>query len=501
MPCRSLPLSLAVLPLVVLAGSTAAPSWAQASDAQIRVLLFEGQVLPLASLGRPLRLRAAGSDLLIPAGQALQARLSGGSVLLERGAESVALLRGRELWLEPAGPAQAAGGDAVARAQGSAGPEGSGAGSGADFQLQQRRFRGRLQLLASGGGLQAINHLSIEHYLPAVVGSEMPASWPQAALRAQAVAARTYALRQRKPAAAYDVTATVSSQVYKGVEAETASTREAVAATRGQVLMFEGSLANAVFHSSSGDSTEASGEIWSRQLPYLVSVPDFDEHSPVRQWQQRLEPQDLRRAFGEIGGANRIDILATSGSGRVKQARVVGPSGTLVLSGAQLRSRLGLRSTHVRFQWLEPVLASSQLGGSPLAGAQLGAGLTGADQQEAGQQKAGQQQAVAGAAAAARSGASQPLASRLAASQPSATQSGAFLAAASLQPPPPLPAIEPRQPLRLPQPSLLVIGKGFGHGVGMSQWGAYSLARRGESYERILSHYYRGTQLRSYAAP
>ena len=467
-PCSPVSLPLALLPLAVLAGSAAVsvagsaagPAWARAADVPIRVLVFEGPSLPLASLQQPLRLRAGGAELRIPAGQSLQARLSGGAVLVEQGGQPLALPRSRELWLEPAeGRPQTPG--AVA-----------GAASEADFQLQQRRFRGRLQLLASGSGLQAINHLAIEQYLPSVVGSEMPASWPQAALRAQAVAARTYALRQRKPAAAYDVTATVSSQVYKGVEAETASTREAVAATRGQVLMYEGSLANAVFHSSSGDSTEASGEIWSRQLPYLVSVPDFDEHSPVRQWQQRLEPQDLRRAFGEIGGANRIDILATSGSGRVKQARVVGPAGTLVLTGAQLRSRLGLRSTHVRFQWLEPVLAASQLGDGPGAAAPpLGAPF----QSAAAPRPAGPPAPGAGPAG------------------PTAV--------AGLLSPPPLPAIEPRQPLRLPQPSLLVIGKGFGHGVGMSQWGAYSLARRGESYERILGHYYRGTQLGTYAAP
>ena len=98
----------------------------------------------------------------------------------------------------------------------------------------------------------------------------MPASWPQAALRAQAVAARTYALRQRSASQPFDVSATVASQVYKGVEAETPATREAVVSTRGEVLMYGGSLVNAVFHSSSGGSTENSGDLWIQQLPYLV---------------------------------------------------------------------------------------------------------------------------------------------------------------------------------------------------------------------------------------
>jgi stage II sporulation protein D len=253
------------------------------------------------------------------------------------------------------------------------------------------------------------------------------------------VAARTYALRQRKPAAAFDVSATVSSQVYKGVEAETPSTRQAVVSTRGQVLMFGPGLANTVFHSSAGGSTENSGDLWSPQLPYLVSVPDFDQHSPVHAWQLRLEPEQLQKAFGEIGGAQRIDVLATTGSGRVLQARVTGPAGTLVLTGAQLRSRLGLKSTLVRFEVLAPELAALP-----------------------------------------------PSLPALPPLMPQAAE----------------PAISPDQvPVQLPPPALLAIGRGFGHGVGMSQWGAHGLANRGQSYEQILHHYYRGAELRPYVSP
>jgi stage II sporulation protein D len=294
--------------------------------------------------------------------------------------------------------------------------------------------------------VRAINHVSLETYLPSVVGSEMPASWPQAALRAQAVAARTYALRQRKPAAPFDVSATVASQVYKGVDAETPSTRQAVASTRGQVLIYGSSLANAVFHSSAGGSTENSGDLWSQQLPYLVSVPDFDQHSPVHAWQQRLEPEQLQKAFGEIGGAQRIDVLATTGSGRVRQARVIGPAGTLVLTGAQLRSRLCLKSTLVRFEVVVPELAALPLSLPALP----------------------------------------PLSS-----QPSDPEAN----------PPQQAPQPPSRPVQVPPPSLLAIGRGYGHGVGMSQWGAHGLAQRGQSYDQILRHYYRGTELRPYGTP
>ena len=382
----------------------------QSMEPQVRVLILEAESLPLAAQQQPLVLRIGGQRLALAAGEEVVLRLAEGELVLERGGGVERLQAAREIWLEPASrPAE-----------------------GGDFQLKQRGYRGRLQVLVGGSGLRAINHVGLESYLPSVVGSEMPASWPQAALRAQAVAARTYALRQRKPADPFDLSATVSSQVYKGVDAETPSTREAVLSTRGQVLMYGSSLANAVFHSSSGGATENSGDLWSQQLPYLVSVPDFDQASPVQTWQQRLEPEQLQQAFAEIGGAQRIDVLSTTSTGRVRQARVSGPSGTLVVSGAQLRSRLGLRSTMVRFE-----LAASELAALPPL----------------------------------------PL-------LPEQYEVGGF---------------QPQ--VQLPLPSLLAVGRGYGHGVGMSQWGALGLAQRGQSYDQILRHYYRGTELRPYASP
>jgi stage II sporulation protein D len=429
-PVSRFPLVSLLASALVLAGAAPGQLRAQQANPQVRVLLVETVKLTLAASQQPLVLRAGSQRWSLSPLEPVVLQLAAGSLVLERAAGVERLPAVRELWLEPA--AQSAGPPLDSQLS----PQ-----DGADFQLQQRGYRGRLQVLVGSSVLQAVNHVPLEAYLPSVVASEMPASWPQAALRAQAVAARTYALRQRKPAAAFDVSATVSSQVYKGVEAETPSTRQAVVSTRGQVLMFGPGLANTVFHSSAGGSTENSGDLWSQQLPYLVSVPDFDQHSPVHAWQLRLEPEQLQKAFGEIGGAQRIDVLATSGSGRVLQARVTGPAGTLVLTGAQLRSRLGLKSTLVRFEVLAPELAA--LPALP------------------------------------------PL-------MPQAAEPGGAAE----------PAIRPDQvPVQLPPPSLLAIGRGFGHGVGMSQWGAQGMANRGQSYEQILHHYYRGTELRPYVSP
>lgn len=427
-----LPLAM-VLPVVALVPG-GSELQAQQGEPEIRVLLAEGNEIRLSSLRHPLVLRSGAQSpvlLELAPASALVLRLQAGRLQLQTEAGSRELPAATGLWLEAKEP-----GVGVREAV---------------FQLQKRHYRGRVQLRREGQVLQAINHIGLETYLPSVVGSEMPASWPQAALRAQAVAARTYALRQRKPGSAFDVTATVSSQVYKGVEAETESTRSAVASTRSQVLTYQGSLATTVFHSSSGGRTENSGDLWTRQLPYLVSVPDFDHNSPVHQWEKPLPQEALRQAFAETGGVQRIDVLATTATGRVRQARVIGPAGTLVVTGPQLRSRLGLRSTKVRFEVVEP--------NRPLT-----RGLP-----------------------------TPPPPLVTAAGTPSAQPFPAVDSATGAQAPRLRPAGSATE-----APSLLAIGRGFGHGVGMSQWGALAMAEQGSSHESILGHYFRGTQLRRY---
>jgi len=435
-----LPLALlpvAVLPIVALPTAllplqAPAPARAESAEPELRVLLrraasldvapLGGGAQPLDEAGRTLLTLAPGQSLaLAPSGAGIAVRRSGSGADLQLPA-SVAMLR-----LEPLEPSGAA-----------------------LLALGERRYRGSLVVRREGDQLLAVNHIGLEAYLPSVVGSEMPASWPLEALSAQAVAARTYALSQRRPAAAFDVKATVASQMYRGVEAETASTRAAVARTRSQVLLHDGSLIQAVFHSSSGGSTENSGEMWTRQLPYLVSVPDFDHSSPVSAWQLRFSPDQLRDLFQEIDGAQRIEVLAASSSGRIRRARVIGPRGSLDLSGAELRQRLGLRSTLVRFAFEQP-------------------------------------------------GADGPAAEQPAADLPADSASGSITRAtalAQLQPPPPLSFTG-----RLRAPILVASGRGFGHGVGMSQWGAYAMALRGSGYAEILRHYYRGAELRAWAQP
>ena len=361
--------------------------------------------------------------------------------------------------------------------------------------LGSRRYGGALHLALRDGRLQVVNHLDLETYLASVVGSEMPQAWPMAALQAQAVAARTYALRQRGRKGGFDVKATVSSQVYRGLESATPRTEEAVNSTRSLVMVHGGRLINAVFHSSSGGSTEPSGEVWRHQLPYLVSVRDHDQSSPVHRWEQQFDAAQLRTAFRETGGLQKLEVLQSSSTGRLRSVRAQGPRGSLVLSGRELRQRLGLKSTKVRFNWMTaapigPVVDHRGTPTSPV------------HHRQPPSSGGGWRDTASGSA-------STP-ATRRRRSFPWHQPPHGWALMAPPPPPPPFGEGRPghaaitaaRVPsLDVPAATVLMVqGQGFGHGVGMSQWGARGLAEQGADFRQILQHYYRGITIRPYRA-
>ncbi|MEN9207513.1 MAG: SpoIID/LytB domain-containing protein [Gloeomargarita sp. GMQP_bins_120] len=273
-------------------------------------------------------------------------------------------------------------------------------------------YRGRLRLVARADGLLAVNHVPLEEYLYSVVGSEMYPDWPLEALKAQAVAARSFVLyRMRRPADPdFDVGRTVTWQAYKGYSRESDRTREAVLATAGQVLTYRGQIIEAVYHAASGGHTENVEDIWSSPRPYLRGVPDFDQESPVYSWQKTFTPAELSRLIPGVGQVTGFTTERTTPRGRVLQVRVTGTQGSRVFTGAELRQLLDLRSTLFTVTPTPSDLASADLLNSTPGG-------------------------------------------------------------------------------------FTFQGRGFGHGLGMSQWGAYSLAQRGYTYQQILQYYYQGTEI------
>jgi stage II sporulation protein D len=281
--------------------------------------------------------------------------------------------------------------------------------------IGDRWYQGRTKLTRTSQGVTAINYVDLEDYIASVVGKEMYPTWPEEALKAQSVASRSFALfrrdQQLKRNSPFDVGDTVANQVYDGINSETITTQNAAAATRGQVLTYNGQIIEAAFHAASGGHTENSENIWTKAVPYLRGVPDFDQTAPVYQWNLSFTAAQMRQRLPGIGNIMGLRPLQTSPQGRILKVQVVGDAGSRTMKGSQLRSALGLKSTLFA--------VTPQMG----------------------------------------------------------------LMAASSNSIPAAPV------------AFQFAGQGSGHGIGMSQWGAYAMAQQGQSYQQILQHYYQGTQI------
>ncbi len=264
--------------------------------------------------------------------------------------------------------------------------------------IGDRWYRGKTLVVPDAQGLSVVNYVDLEQYLYSVLGSEMNGNWPQEALKAQAVAARTYAIYKQETDgnSIYDVGDTAAWQVYNGVASESPGTRAAVKSTSGQVLTYKNQIILAAFHACSGGHTENVEDVWSQPLPYLRGVQDFDRDISACQWEKILSTAEINQRIAGVGNVLSLNPSFTP-YGSIKTIKFVGDRGTRELKGNDVRNAFGLRSTRFTI---------------------------------------------------------------------TAEPSG-----------------------------LRVAGRGWGHALGMSQWGAYNLAKHGVNYLQILGHYYRGTSL------
>jgi stage II sporulation protein D len=213
-------------------------------------------------------------------------------------------------------------------------------------------YRGAIEVRTEGSGVTAINVLDIDSYVRGVVAGEMPSSWPLEALKAQAVTARTYALATRKTSGLFDQYPDTRSQVYRGVTGESVRSDAAVRQTAGRIITYGGEPAVTYYFSTSGGHTEnvEFSFVGSLSKPWLVGVPDpYDSRSPYHRWTVNTSAGSLDRALGAPGAFKRVKVLRRGVSPRVVRARVVGSSGSTVLTGPTIRSRLGLRDTWFTF--------------------------------------------------------------------------------------------------------------------------------------------------------
>lgn len=198
--------------------------------------------------------------------------------------------------------------------------------------------RGDVVALVHRGRLLLVNVLPMEDYVAAVLGGEMPPSFPLEALRAQAVAARTYALNKKlemldEP---FHLGSSVLAQVYGGMERENARTRQATESTRGQVLTFDLEPIEAYFHSSCGGRTESGLQALQRDLPYLQSVTCPCGRHPATQWSAAITAEELAAALGrDAHGEPRVQ--SRTATGRVRRLQL----GSWSVDGVEFRQRLG----------------------------------------------------------------------------------------------------------------------------------------------------------------
>jgi len=209
-------------------------------------------------------------------------------------------------------------------------------------------------LLLLGSSLMLVDVVPLEYYLRGVVPSEMPSSWLPAALRAQAVAARSYAVATRHPTSLFDAYADTRSQVYGPMEHEASASNAAVAATAHKVLMYNGAVAVGFFSSSSGGRTASEQAAWgSGGEPYLVPVRDRYDGAgglnPNHTWPTRvLTPRDLARALGVKGKVRSVDLTIDGPSQRVTHATFHTGLANHGYSGPGAELALGLRSNYFR---------------------------------------------------------------------------------------------------------------------------------------------------------
>ena len=279
--------------------------------------------------------------------------------------------------------------------------------AGGRFGWDGKEYGGSLVLLARGGRLELVNRAPMETYLRGVVGREMPADFAPQALRAQAVASRTYAanLLAASQGDDFDLRADTGSQVYGGIRDAAQSVDQAVVATRGEMLLYGGRPALCCFHSHSGGVTEDDAGVWGSNLPYLVVGDDTiaQMYKPLY-WEQRFTAGEIAAALKNGGYAVSrvlgVEAAQRSSSGRMTEVGVTTGQGSLRLGANAFRLLLGPGKLKSLLCVVRP-------------------------------------------------------------------DNGDFVFS----------------------------GRGLGHGVGMSQWGAQAMAADGAGYEAILARYYPGTQL------
>ena len=331
------------------------------------------------------------------------------------------------------------------------------------LMVNGKAFRGTFELSPDDeGDMIVVNTVSTHDYLASVVGSEEPSSWEAEALASQAVAARTYLYTHLGKHRAYDLEGDTRDQQYDGTTNEDARTLKAVERTAGLIATYHGAPIDALYSANAGGVTEDSENVFANALPYLRSVAspgdevakDSSWGHTSWEWTRELSATQLRdfllKRGLDVGTPTGIALTSVSSTGRVIGATLVGTARTETIGKDRSRYYFGLMSSLFTVKVL-PTGASERVD------------VTNAD----------------------RIRALDTLGARVAQTSFDVLRDG-YGNELGLR--------VTGYVYELPA-TFVFSGKGFGHGVGMSQWGAQGMALKGASYPQILAHYYVGTAL------
>ena len=207
--------------------------------------------------------------------------------------------------------------------------------------------RGSIVITSDPGGMTVVNHVPLESYLVGLVNGEIDSNWPSEAVKAQVVAARTFALyRMQEGDPLYDVRGDTGDQVYHGAGGEDERALRAVRATRGMAIFYDGKLVPAFYHSSCGGRTADAKDVWGTPHPALKSVPDADcGDAPRAVWRVVMGSREvqgiLQRLYPGIGAVRRLGVHRSSPDGRVSALFFDTDEGRTLVDSGDFRSEAG----------------------------------------------------------------------------------------------------------------------------------------------------------------
>ena len=335
------------------------------------------------------------------------------------------------------------------------------------IKVEDKTYRDYINFKIRNGNLMVINYVSMDHYLYGVVPREMPASFDMEALKAQAIAARTYALMNMRKHRndGYDLCDTTHCQVYGGISGEHDRTTLAVDDTSGIIITYNGNIIDAVYHSNSGGRTVDSKEAWGGSVPYLVAVDDsYSIDYPNSHWSFTISKNEVNNRLKDsgvnIGNLINMEVIETSDNGRVTKLKVAGTLGEEVLNSSKVRQVLG--TTELKSTWFT-IKKDSNMDPNIYAISGDNSSLKKIDMNNS--------YIISG----------NGIKSKI---------RGIIAKVINMDR-----IVDINANNDSSTGDFIIEGKGYGHGVGMSQWGAQGMAKAGYSFEEIIKHYYTGVEI------